>query len=243
MNPDRERVFRRDRLADDEPLPEVSSVHKGQVASIQSFGIFVRIDGFRKQGLVHVSQISNERVETEDIPKIVEVGEQIWIKVIGITDDRKISLAMKYVNQTTGEDLDPNNVELMQTQQRRKRPPPEKQKIELGAILPTKCNRCGATGHASNECYNTSGKQYQLIPEPKNNDSEPAQQSSVPVGSVSSLKQALKILAQQKGEKSSDSSSEESDTRKRKHKHKKHKHKHEHKHKHKHKKHKKEHSD
>ena len=35
-------------------------------------------------------------------------GEEVWVKVIG-DDDGKISLSLKYVNQTTGEDMDPNN--------------------------------------------------------------------------------------------------------------------------------------
>ncbi len=53
--------------------------------TVKDFGVFVQLEGFRKQGLVHISQLSNERVEPEDIPGIVEVGDSVWVKVIGIS--------------------------------------------------------------------------------------------------------------------------------------------------------------
>ena len=102
----------------------------------------------------------------------------------------KVSLAMRYVNQTSGEDQDPNNgiisfdfkkifvvnyylrtiVELAQQQQRGKAAPRESKRIELGALLPTVCKRCGGKGHLASECFNVGGSSYDLIPEPVGGD-------------------------------------------------------------------------
>ena len=40
----------------DEP-PEEGTVHKATVRRIEPYGVFVQLDGFRKQGLVHSSQV------------------------------------------------------------------------------------------------------------------------------------------------------------------------------------------
>ena len=37
--------------------PEMNSVHRAEVASIKPFGVFVRMEGYRTNGLVHVSQV------------------------------------------------------------------------------------------------------------------------------------------------------------------------------------------
>lgn len=176
---------------EDEPPPELHSIHRGKVASIKDYGVFVEMEGRRRHGLVHISQVSGSRIEAEDLPTIVEVGEAVWVKVISLADG-KVSLSMKYVSQTSGEDLDANNVELEQNAQRRKPRPGEAKRIELGAILPTICTKCGAGGHLAAECYSTGGQKYDLIPEPEGGDEPPPPE---PVGQISDLKQALKILA------------------------------------------------
>ena len=38
-------------------LPELNKVYQGTVAKVDSFGAFVQIEGFRRQGLVHISQV------------------------------------------------------------------------------------------------------------------------------------------------------------------------------------------
>ena len=40
----------------DEPMPELHSIHRGVVKSVQPFGAFVQLRGKRRQGLVHISQ-------------------------------------------------------------------------------------------------------------------------------------------------------------------------------------------
>ncbi|XP_064603833.1 zinc finger CCHC domain-containing protein 17-like [Liolophura sinensis] len=161
--PDSNRGERR-QSGDFGPPPELYSVFQGEVAAIQQYGVFVRIPGSRRQGLVHKSQMSRTRVD--DPSEMLSKGEMVYCKVIS-HDGSKIGLSMKVVNQTTGADLDVNNVELVQDEQRRrtghKR---EIQKIELGAFLNTMCKKCGAKGHFTQDCFHVAGgKAYELVPD------------------------------------------------------------------------------
>uniref|UniRef100_A0A8C5G868 Zinc finger CCHC domain-containing protein 17 n=1 Tax=Gouania willdenowi TaxID=441366 RepID=A0A8C5G868_GOUWI len=104
-------------------LPPLYSIFKGEVVSVQTYGAFVRLPGYRKQGLVHVSEMSASRVESAS--EIVDMGEQVWIKVHWERgreecDKVKLSFSMKAVNQGTGRDLDPNNVLAEQDARRRR---------------------------------------------------------------------------------------------------------------------------
>jgi len=76
----------------DEP-PEEGSVHKATVKRIEAYGVFVQLDGFRKHGLVHSSQVSNylsfTRDDTDEEKKaelagIVAVGDVVWVKVVEV---------------------------------------------------------------------------------------------------------------------------------------------------------------
>ncbi|HRT68453.1 MAG TPA: S1 RNA-binding domain-containing protein, partial [Bacteroidota bacterium] len=49
----------------------------------------------RQQGLVHISQIANERVE--DITKYLKVGDKVELKLIEITPDGKFRLSLKAI--------------------------------------------------------------------------------------------------------------------------------------------------
>ena len=44
------------RSYDDEPFPPLHSIHRGTVKQIKPFGALVKMDGYRKFGLVHISQ-------------------------------------------------------------------------------------------------------------------------------------------------------------------------------------------
>ena len=80
-------------------------VRKGVVSSIVNFGAFVRVaDGI--EGLVHISELSNQHIETAD--QVVSVGEELFVKIIDIDlERRRISLSLKQAN----EGVDPDGVD------------------------------------------------------------------------------------------------------------------------------------
>ena len=82
--------------------PEVGVVYEGKVVKTVDFGAFVNFMG-TKDGLVHISELKPERVEkTTDV---VNVGDQVKVKLIGIDDRGKVKLSMKAVDQTSGEEI------------------------------------------------------------------------------------------------------------------------------------------
>ncbi|XP_042362661.1 nucleolar protein of 40 kDa [Plectropomus leopardus] len=159
-----------------EGLPPMHSIFKGEVVSVQTYGAFVRLPGYKKEGLVHVSEMSASRIENAS--EIVDVGEKVWIKVIGreIRGDKvKMSFSMKAVNQGTGRDLDPNNVMAEQDARRRKQFRDHTgNRITLEAVLNTTCSKCGCKGHFTKDCFSAPGLQYALLPE--EDDEEPQNQ-------------------------------------------------------------------
>jgi polyribonucleotide nucleotidyltransferase len=82
--------------------PEVGVVYDGKVVKIMDFGAFVNFLGSR-DGLVHISELSQQRVKT--VGDVVNVGDQVKVKVIGMDDRGKVKLSMKAVDQKTGEDM------------------------------------------------------------------------------------------------------------------------------------------
>ncbi|XP_056154963.1 nucleolar protein of 40 kDa [Lampris incognitus] len=163
-----------------EGLPPMYAIYKGEVVSVQTYGAFVRLPGYKKEGLVHVSEMSASRVE--NAAEIVDVGEQVWIKVIGreIRGEKvKLSFSMKAVNQGTGQDLDPNNVMAEQDERRRRQFRDNTGKrITLEAVLNTTCSKCGCKGHFAKDCFSAPGLQYALLPE--EDDEVPQQQQQQP---------------------------------------------------------------
>lgn len=82
--------------------PETGMIYQGTVVKTADFGAFVNFFG-NKDGLVHISQLANDRVEkTTDI---VKEGDKVWVKLIGFDDRGKIRLSMKVVDQITGMEL------------------------------------------------------------------------------------------------------------------------------------------
>jgi polyribonucleotide nucleotidyltransferase len=71
---------------------EVGKTYRGKVVSIKEFGAFVEVlPG--QDGLCHISELANFRVKrTEDI---VQMGDEIWVKVIGIDDKGRVKLSRK----------------------------------------------------------------------------------------------------------------------------------------------------
>lgn len=74
---------------------EVDKIYEGRVAKIMDFGAFVTIlPG--KDGLVHISEISQERVES--VKDVLSEGQVIKVKVIEIDKQRRIRLSMKRID-------------------------------------------------------------------------------------------------------------------------------------------------
>tara|TARA_R110002073_G_scaffold19336_4_gene70672 strand:+ start:1685 stop:3820 length:2136 start_codon:yes stop_codon:yes gene_type:complete len=83
--------------------PEAGKIYKGKVVKVMDFGAFVNFFG-PKDGLVHVSQLKNERVNHPS--DVVSEGSEVWVKLLGFDDRGKVRLSMKVVDQETGEDLE-----------------------------------------------------------------------------------------------------------------------------------------
>ncbi len=83
--------------------PEVNQIYEGTVVKVMDFGAFVNFFG-SKDGLVHISQLSRERVaKTSDV---VKEGQKVKVKLLGFDDRGKVRLSMRVVDQETGEDLE-----------------------------------------------------------------------------------------------------------------------------------------
>ena len=82
--------------------PEPGTIYTGKVASLVDFGAFVTfMPG--KDGLVHVSEIKNERVE--NVRDVLSEGQEVKVKLLEVDQRGKVRLSMRLVDQETGEEL------------------------------------------------------------------------------------------------------------------------------------------
>jgi small subunit ribosomal protein S1 len=79
----------------------VGAVVKGKVSKIASFGAFVELeDGV--DGLVHISQISDQRIEK--VKDALEVGQEVEARVVKVDrGERRIGLSIRAMNMTDDE--------------------------------------------------------------------------------------------------------------------------------------------
>ncbi|WP_446652984.1 polyribonucleotide nucleotidyltransferase [Blastomonas sp.] len=82
---------------------EVGKIYNGKVVNLVDFGAFVNFMG-GKDGLVHVSEIRNERVEK--VADVLSEGQEVKVKVLEIDPRGKVRLSMRVVDQETGEELE-----------------------------------------------------------------------------------------------------------------------------------------
>ena len=82
--------------------PEVGEIYKGKVVKIMDFGAFVNFIG-KRDGLVHISEIAPERIGS--VSDVLNEGDEVKVKVLGIDDRGKIKLSMKVVDQDSGEEI------------------------------------------------------------------------------------------------------------------------------------------
>ena len=113
---DRERVSLSLKATQEDPWQQFARTHQigqvvpGRVTKLVPFGAFVRVEeGI--EGLVHISELADRHVEIPE--QVVQVGDEIFVKIIDIDlDRRRISLSLKQANEGTigeavGDDFDP----------------------------------------------------------------------------------------------------------------------------------------
>ena len=74
--------------------PEVGKIYNGRVVTIKEFGAFVNIMP-GTDGMVHISQLSNERVEK--VEDVLHEGQEVKVKLTGIDERGRLSLSLKDV--------------------------------------------------------------------------------------------------------------------------------------------------
>jgi polyribonucleotide nucleotidyltransferase len=80
--------------------PEVGEVYEGKITRIMSIGAFVEyLPG--KEGLVRVSEISNERVN--NIEDAVKIGDHVKVKVAEVDRQGRVNLSIRAVNEDPAE--------------------------------------------------------------------------------------------------------------------------------------------
>ena len=109
---DRERVSLSLKATQEDPWRVFARTHAvgqivpGKVTKLVPFGAFVRVEeGI--EGLVHISELAQRHVEVPD--QVVNVGEEVMVKVIDIDlDRRRISLSLKQADEDFVEEFDPS---------------------------------------------------------------------------------------------------------------------------------------
>lgn len=71
---------------------EVGGIYYGEVVRLMNFGAFVDLGCGGKEGLLHISKISKERIK--NIEDVLHVGDKVTVKVINIDDQDRINLSM-----------------------------------------------------------------------------------------------------------------------------------------------------
>ena len=71
---------------------EKDGIYTGKVTRLATFGAFIDLGG-GKEGLLHISKISNERIN--NIEDVLRVGDEVTVKVIEIDDQGRINLSKK----------------------------------------------------------------------------------------------------------------------------------------------------
>ena len=80
---------------------EAGKIYDGKVTRIATFGAFVDLGG-GKEGLLHISKISNKRVEK--VEDVLSVGDEVTVKVSEIDNQGRINLNMKDLEVTSSEE-------------------------------------------------------------------------------------------------------------------------------------------
>ena len=107
VNPKEQRISLGLKQAQQDPWDEIATkypvgmVVKGKISKIASFGAFVELDG-GVDGLIHISQISEQRVEK--VKDALDVGQEVEARVVKVDrGERRIGLSIRAMNMTEDE--------------------------------------------------------------------------------------------------------------------------------------------
>lgn len=104
---DRSRQFDRPPTPEIDDVPILYKVYAGRVTGVKDFGVFVNLQHVKGKvdGLVHVSAMAEGKVNHPS--DLVSRNQEVWVKVMRV-EDKRISLSMAEVDQSTGQDLNPS---------------------------------------------------------------------------------------------------------------------------------------
>ena len=83
---------------------EVGGIYYGEVVRIMNFGAFIDLGVGGKEGLLHISQISKERVNK--VEDVLHIGDKVTVKVLEIDDQDRINLTMKGLSDDSNNSLE-----------------------------------------------------------------------------------------------------------------------------------------
>ena len=81
---------------------EVNGIYYGEVVRIMNFGAFVDLNCGGKEGLLHISQISKERIK--NVEDVLHVGDKVTVRVTEIDEQGRINLTMKDLTDSKSEE-------------------------------------------------------------------------------------------------------------------------------------------
>ncbi len=80
---------------------EIGAIYDGKVTGLTGFGAFVSLpDG--KSGMIHISEVSTDYVK--DIKDFLKEGQDVKVKVVGISPEGKISLSIRKAQEPASEE-------------------------------------------------------------------------------------------------------------------------------------------
>ncbi len=85
---------------------EVDGIYYGEVVRIMNFGAFVDLGCGGKEGLLHISQISKDRIK--HVEDVLHVGDKVTVRVTDIDDQGRINLTMKDLAETKSDENEEN---------------------------------------------------------------------------------------------------------------------------------------
>jgi polyribonucleotide nucleotidyltransferase len=84
--------------------PEVGEIYEGVVSGAKDFGLFVKIMNGTFESLVHISEITGERLKAIEDAKLKE-GDRVFVKYLGVDKRGKTRMSMVGIDQKTGGEI------------------------------------------------------------------------------------------------------------------------------------------